>query len=146
MNVPKYSPDSAHSDIWMILDIQIDIKKIENLRKWITEDNILTDARNLVLVFTHSPSPAVEKEEIEIDDKNKKDDVEFGNSEDEDDDMVTVDEEDEDEEASKLEINASIHYVSRSVRLRPGEKLVAEVSSSSSPSVLSSPMSGILLS
>ena len=130
----------------MILDIQIDIKKIENLRKWITEDNILTDARNLVLVFTHSPSPAVEKEEIEIDDKNKKDDDEFGNSEDEDDDMVTVDEEDEDEEASKLEINASIHYVSRSVRLRPGEKLVAEVSSSSSPSVLSSPMSGILLS
>ena len=146
MNVPKYSPDSAHSDIWMILDIHIhNIKKIENLRKWITEDNILTDARNLVLVFTHSPSPPVEKEEIEIDDKNKKDDVEFGNSEDEDDDMVKVDEEvEEDEEV--LEISASIHYVSRSVRLRPGEKLVAEVSSSSSPSVLSSPMSGILLS
>ena len=95
-------------------------------------------------MFTHSPSPSVENEENEIADKNKKDDVEFGKSEDEDEEMYKVDN-DEEEEASKLEIRASIHYVSRSVRLRPGEKLVAEVSSSSSSSVLSSSMSGILL-
>ena len=49
-------------------------------------------------------------------------------------------------ENNKLERRASIHYVSRSVRLRQGEKLFAEVSSSSSPSVLTSPMSGSLLS
>ena len=97
-------------------------------------------------MFTHSPSPSLENEENEIADKNKKDDVEFGKSEDEDEEMIEVDNDDEDEEASKLEIRASIHYVSRSVRLRPGEKLVAEVSSSSSSSVLSLPMSGILLS
>ena len=108
-------------------------------RKW-----LLTDARSLVLVFAHSPSPPVENEEIEIDDKNKKDDVEFGKSEDEGYEMVKADK--DEDEASKLETRASIHYVSRSMRLRPGEKLVAEVSSSSSSVVLSSPMSGILLS
>ena len=96
------------------------------------------------MVFTHSPSPPVENEEIEIDDKNKKDDVEFGKSEDEGYEMVKADKDEEEEEALKLETRASIHYVSRSVSwLRAGEKLVAEVSSSSSPSVLSSPMSGI---
>ena len=98
------------------------------------------------MVFTHSPSPPVENEEIEIDDKNKKDDVEFGKSEDEGYEMVKADKDEEEEEALKLETRASIHYVSRSMRLRPGEKLVAEVSSSSSSFALSSPMSGILLS
>ena len=130
----------------MILDVQINNNQIHNVRKWITEENILSDARSRVLVFTHSPSPSVENEEIEIDDRNKKDDVEFGKSEDEEMVKVVNEEEEEEGEAWKLEIRASIHYVSRSVRLRPGEKLVAEVSSSSSSSVLSLPMSGILLS
>ena len=130
----------------MILDAQINNDQIDNVRKCITEENILTDARSRVLVFTHSPSPLVENEEIAIDDKNKKNGVEFRKSEDEGYKMDMVDNEEEEEEASKLEIRASIHYVSRSVRLRPGEKLIAEVSSSSSSSVLSSPMSGILLS
>ena len=98
-------------------------------------------------MFTHSPSPPVENGEIEID--HKKDNAEIGKSEEEedDDDMSEVDEKEEKEvETNKLERRASTHYVSRSVRLQAGEKLFAEVSSSSSSSVLTSPMSGSLLS
>ena len=112
----------------------INTKDMDNFKA-----NVSTDTRRLLLVFTHSPSPPVENEEIGRWDKNKN--VEDGKSENKKDEDF---EEDEDEETSKLERRASIHYVSRPVRLRTGEKLVAEVSSSSSPSVLSSPMSGIL--
>ena len=31
MNVAQYSPASAHSDIWIILDVQINITKIDNI-------------------------------------------------------------------------------------------------------------------
>ena len=83
-----------------------------------------------MLVFTHSPSPPVENEEKEDAEKGK---VEEGN-------LGKVDE--EEVKAEDLERRASIHFVSRPVRLRPGEKLIAEVSSSSTAAVLSSPMPG----
>ena len=112
----------------------INTKNVDNFKA-----NVSTDARGLVLVFTHSPSPPVENEEIGRGDKDKNvEDGKSGNEEDFEED------EDEEKETSKLERRASIHYVSQPVRLEPGEKLVAEISSSSSPSVLSSPMSGIL--
>ena len=113
-------------------------------------------------MFTHSPSPPVENEEIDIDDKGnaeseigkseeKEEDKDVDEKEEEREKVEEMDEEEKEKvkvviENNKLERRASIHYVSRSVRLRQGEKLFAEVSSSSSPSVLTSPMSGSLLS
>ena len=99
----------------------------------LTIENKLADGQ--VLVFTHSPSPPVENEEKEDAEKGKveEEEPEGGN-------LGKVDE--EEVKAEDLERRASIHFVSRPVRLRPGEKLIAEVSSSSTPAVLSSPMPG----
>ena len=88
-----------------------------------------------MLVFTHSPSPPVENEEKEDAEKGKVEEEEPAEG-----NLGKVDE--EEVKAEDLERRASIHFVSRPVRLRPGEKLIAEVSSSSTPSVLASPMPG----
>ena len=88
-----------------------------------------------MLVFTHSPSPPVENEEKEDAEKGKVEEEEPAEG-----NLGKVDE--EEVKAEDLERRASIHFVSRPVRLRPGEKLIAEVSSSSTPAVLSSPMPG----
>ena len=101
----------------------------------LTIENKLADGRSQVLVFTHSPSPPVENEETEDAEKGKVEEEEPAEG-----NLGKVDE--EEVKAEDLERRASIHFVSRPVRLRPGEKLIAEVSSSSTPAVLSSPMPG----